>query len=390
MEASPVVWEAVTDPAELWRLKPEWDALWRAADGDHVQTERACFHAWNNDGDPSPRRLHAIAGWREGRLVFLWPLVVRRRHGLWSMVTQLGPQAGELTSVLTEPGPEAVPRMAAAWAFMKRTSRADIVWLDYIKLGSPLHQVVTADPTRIGGVGINPDIAPYVRWPETMGWDEYYASLSANMRRTFGKKYRGLAKIGEVTFAAETDPQRRVSLARWILEQKRHWANKTGKHGPWLTAAAYDGFLRDLAEDPAATDCIVFALSVNGEVVAAMLTSMSTRHMDWIIAGYDPAWSHHSPGLVLNEHGLRWAHERGLTVELGRGAEINKRFWSRGACHDILSFRLTITRRGALIDALRTTLARTRHLLRPKAGLAAPEAEPTGRRDDGAWVQLPR
>ncbi len=52
MDASPLVWEAVTDPAELWRLKPDWDALWRAADGDHVQTERACFHAWNNDGDP--------------------------------------------------------------------------------------------------------------------------------------------------------------------------------------------------------------------------------------------------------------------------------------------------------------------------------------------------
>lgn len=354
----PLVWRAITDPAALWRLKPDWDALWSRADGDHVLTERACFHAWANDDDPSRRRLHAVTGWEGRRLVFLWPLVIRRRYGLWNNVTQLGPHAGELAAVLTEPGPDSAARTVAAWDFMRRTSRADIAWLDYVKLGSPLHQVLAADPAL--AAGSHPDVAPYVRWTGAMHWDEYYASLSSYTRKMQNKKHKSLAKTGDVAFEAVSDPARKSVLAGWLLEQKRHWARKTGKHGPWLTAEAYDRFLRDLAGDAAATECTVFTLSANGEVIAALFTSVAPRHVDWIIAAFDPAWGQHSPGLLLNEYALRWAFERGLSVEFGRGNENNKKFWSRGACHDILSYRVAISRRGAIIEAMRRGLAHAR------------------------------
>lgn len=357
-----LVWRAVTDPAELWRLKPDWDALWRAADGAHVQTERACFHAWHNDKDPSPRRLCALTGWQDGRLVFLWPLVIRRRHGLWNLASQLGPQAAELTAVLTEPGPEREARTQGAWDFLRRTGQADIVWLDYITLGSPLHHVMTETADRRGQAGTNPDVAPYLRWDEGTGWAEYYASLSAYTRKMQNKKHRGLAKTGEVTFEAASDPQRRSALAGWLLEQKRHWARKTGKDGPWLTAPEYDCFLRELAGDPGATDCVVYTLSVNGAVIAALLASVGTRHVDWIIAAFDPAWGQYSPGLLLNEYCLRWAMERGLAVEFGRGLENNKKFWSRGVCHDVLCYRVPVSRRGVLVEAARHRWAQARAL----------------------------
>ncbi len=357
-----LVWRAVTDPAELWRLKPDWDALWRAADGAHVQTERACFHAWHNDKDPSPRRLCALTGWQDGRLVFLWPLVIRRRHGLWNLASQLGPQAAELTAVLTEPGPEREGAHASRLGLPAAdgAGRHRLARLHHPRLAPPPRDDRNRRQARAGrdepGCRPLPAMGRGHRLGRILCVPQRLHAQDAEQEASGPRQDRRGDVRGGVRSAAALRPR------GWLLEQKRHWARKTGKDGPWLTAPEYDRFLRELAGDPGATDCVVYTLSVNGAVIAALLASVGTRHVDWIIAAFDPAWGQYSPGLLLNEYCLRWAMERGLAVEFGRGLENNKKFWSRGVCHDVLCYRVPVSRRGALVEAARHRWAQARAL----------------------------
>ncbi len=335
----------LTKPEEVLALRPAWDALWRRADGNYAQSPATCLAAWQRIA-ARHARLHVVAGFEGGDLVAIWPLV-RRRQALWQVLYQLGPQAAEFSEMLLDGGPGGEPgrqaRAAAIWRCVRTRSRADLVMLPFVKTDQPLGILLAADNFA---ATVRPDVAPYASWQPGDSWEQYYASLGASWRKVQNKKRRHLQALGELRFEIVRDPERLPGLVEWLMREKRVWAGRAGKRGPWLTSPQYESFLRQLGTERAVGAGFVFLLTLDGEPIAAQFAIEGERHIDWIIAGFSAAMAGHSPGMVLNEHCLRYAHDAGLRVEMGAGREANKLLWSRGAAHATLDYRIALTRFG--------------------------------------------
>ena len=332
----------LTKPEEVLALRSAWDALWRRADGNYAQAPATCLAAWQQIAAPRHCRLHVVVAFERGELVAIWPLV-RRRQALWQVLYQLGPLAAEFSEMLLEDGPRRQARAAAIWRCVRTGGRADIIMLPFVKTDQPLGILLAADDFT---ATVRSDLAPYVSWLPGDTWEQYYRSLGASWRKVQNKKRRHLEGMGELRFEIVRDPQRVPALVEWLMREKRVWAARAGKRGPWLSSGQYETFLQRLGTERAVGAGFVFLLTLDGVPVAAQFAIEGERHIDWIIAGFSAGMAGHSPGMVLNEHCLRYALNAGLRVEMGAGREANKLLWSRGAAHPTLDYRIALTRFG--------------------------------------------
>lgn len=342
----------LTEPREIWALRPAWDALWRRADGNYAQASASCLSAWRHIAARRGGRLHVVAGFEGGVLVAIWPLL-RRRMALWHVLYQLGPMAAEFSDVLVDNDAHRDARVAAIWRCVRTQGRADMIMLPFVKSTTALGALLAA--AGLAGA-MEADIAPYVAWQTRDSWEQYYATLSASGRKVQNKKRRQLQGLGELRFEVVRDPQRLPALIEWLLQQKRVWAGRAGKRGPWLSSRHYERFLVQLATEPDVGAGFMFLLTLDGEPIAAQFAMEGERHIDWIIAGFSAALAGHSPGMVLNEYCLRYARDHALRVEMGAGREQNKLFWSRATVHDTITYRVALTRFG--IPGLRLSNAK--------------------------------
>jgi len=325
-------------------LRPAWDALWRRADGNHAQASATCLSAWRHIAARRGGRLHVLACFEDGALVAIWPLV-RRRQAAWHVLTQLGPLAAEFSDMLVEDYPGRDARVAAIWRCVRTRSRADLIMLPFVKSATPLGVLLAAsDLART----TEPDVAPYVAWRKRDGWEQYYGTLGASGRKVQNKKRRQLQGLGELRFEVVRDPQRLPALVQWLMQEKRVWAGRAGKHGPWLSSSPYEQFLVHLTTERNVGAGFMFLLTLDGEPVAGQFAMEGERHIDWIIAGFSAAMAGYSPGMVLNEYCLRYARDHALRVEMGAGREHNKLFWSRATTHETVNYRVALTRFGIL------------------------------------------
>ena len=218
-----------------------------------------------------------------------------------------------------------------------------MVVLPFVKTDGPLGILLAAGDLP---VTVRPDVAPHVAWRPGETWDQYYATLGASWRKVQNKKRRQLEQLGDLRFEVVRDPQRLPGLIAWLMREKRVWAARADKRGPWLSSDEFESFLKQLGTGQAVGTGFMFLLTLDGEPVAAQLAIEGERHIDWIIAGFSAAMAGRSPGMVLNEHCLRYALDAGLQVEMGAGCDANKLLWSRGAAHATLDHRIALTRFG--------------------------------------------
>ncbi len=373
-----------TSPEAAWLLRPQWDALWRQADGGYSQSPAACMAVWREMMAPGGARFMLVSGREDGRLVAVWPLAVRRL-GLWRVLYQIGPQAAEFSNMLVQPGTQADAWVAAMWRAVVGARGADMVALPFVLAATPLGALLS----RSRGILLaDPDTAPYIVWRDGETWDQYYRSLSASYRKVQNKKRRQMQEHGALAFEVVRDPARMPELIGWLLRHKRVWADSANKRGAWVFAPAYERFLTALATDRDAGGAVmVFVLTLDGAPAAIQFAMAGDRQIDWIIAGFDTALGHFSPGSLLNEHCLQWALAHGLNVGMGAGKEENKRFWSRDETHATVNYRLALTPWGLLGDRTWQVASRMRaqirrlNTARPPADRwpAAQKARPAGR-----------
>ncbi len=91
---------------ELTSLAADWAALAARCPGYYLsQTFQWADAAWRIVAQPAGRSLRCLALRTDGRLVAIWPLVVRR-EGRLNIVQPLGYEGSEYSAPLVEPGPE--------------------------------------------------------------------------------------------------------------------------------------------------------------------------------------------------------------------------------------------------------------------------------------------
>lgn len=327
-------------------VRPQWDRLWGRSDhASYGLTSAACMAVFKHVLAAQGAKLLVVVGYEDGELVALWPLATRRR-GLWRIVNQAGPLAAEYSNVLVEPGPQAAGRVAALWRAVERAGVADIAVVPFVRSG-PLGSVLAAHPHITSR---ETDTAPRVAWRGNESWDAYYASLDGDYRRGQNRRRRQLNERGAVAFEVVTDPARAAEMIAWLLAEKRHWADRVDKRGAWVFSPAYQAFLTALitGNGDAAARFVVFVLTLDGAQVAAKFAMVGPRQLEFIISGFLGSLGRFSPGNVLNEHCLRFAHERGLAVEFGAGREETKKYWSRGTSDVTTNYRVALTRWGEM------------------------------------------
>jgi CelD/BcsL family acetyltransferase involved in cellulose biosynthesis len=170
------------------------------------------------------------------------------------------------------------------------------------------------------------EICPYLTLPGCM--DEFYESLSGNMRYNLRRRMRQLQKLGfELTIkdgVQDMEPAFhelvRLHTARWHKDSLP--GNFTNQNVNMFHHELYR--LRSPNWKP-----VFFFLSDHVQHIAALYAFLHKDTLIYYQAGYDPAWVKYSPGLTLMARVIEFAIEHNLReFDFLRGGENYKWKWT--------------------------------------------------------------
>lgn len=299
--------------------------------------------------------LVAIEGTRGGRQMFL-PLGIERRLGARCLVW-LGGRTSDYHGPILGAGYLKRPMpLASLWAEARRRLPAfDALHLEK----QPAMILGHANPFAEGGAA-NQHQAYATRLGGS--WDAYYAAkCGANTRAIDRKKLRRLERQGDVTFRM-VPPEEAERTTLWLAEAKSAQLGRIGASDPFATNAGRAFYPAMAAATHRRLRVRVFALELDGRILAAQWGIETDDRFYGLIRAYDEAFAGFSPGRLLQYRVMAWLCGRGVAVyDFGRGDEPYKRDW----CDEILELRdrLECTRpRGAVYVAGVATRARLRRL----------------------------
>jgi CelD/BcsL family acetyltransferase involved in cellulose biosynthesis len=172
--------------------------------------------------------------------------------------------------------------------------------------------LATAFPAPLATVERNKATLPLVEL-EGIRWDQYLAGRSRGLRSQLGRKQRSLRREHEVGFRRT----RRVEEVPADLQtlfslHDARWAERPGNsaladpairafHLEFASAAIERGWLR------------LYLMEVDETPIAALYGWLIGGRWSYYQAGFDPAWSRHSPGFLLLTETIREAIEEGAS-----------------------------------------------------------------------------
>jgi CelD/BcsL family acetyltransferase involved in cellulose biosynthesis len=322
--------EIVSDEAEFRALQSDWDALWLRAHGFYYQSFSFCWLAWQEVAKPHGRHLRCVVSRdADGRLAMVWPLVTYQRL-LWTFVVPLGPEGYDYSSVLVEDGPAASALIGGAWDAARQRCGADFVRVPCMKEEVELYRLVSKEPRFAFS---ERDTWVVARLRDETSWERYCSTLGTLFGKKPGAAERRFAKEGRlaVRMVDASARDEAASIIDWMLECKRGWGERVGKHGDWLNSASYRNFLVHLISStdvPPVGRLIV--VSLNDAPVAAAVLGVGNPCASAIISGFDARYGKFCPGSIAWEHAVKWAFEQRYDLDFGVGGERFKAFWGRG------------------------------------------------------------
>lgn len=334
--------EVISDPNAMRALQNEWDALWQRAGGPHHLAFSVCWLCWTIVAKPNGRSLGIVTVRENGELVLVWPLVAHRRL-LWTVIDPLNPETAEHTSVLMAEGAHAERVLSLAWQTATRQCRADMLVLPYIDAGTPLHRLVSKHP---GVMAVTRDVCMTACLPKDGDWADFCATLGTLAGKKPGARHRRLAKEGHlvVRMLGPEDAESFPQWVTWLLERKRGWADRRGKHAVWLENRRYRDYLIALLESgDVHAKGYLCVITLNDEPIAASLIGLGKTTQVGIITGFNESVAKFGPGLLAVEHCVKHAFDKKLDKDFGAGTERFKDYWSRGNVVPNESFEIAAT-----------------------------------------------
>ena len=211
----------------------------------------------------------------------------------------------------------------AALALAQRPERPSLVVLHNVDAGATWPDAFRSGlARRVALLREQDDVLPYA----TLGgsWETFLAGRSRNLRSQLGRKMRSLEGAHDVTYRRTTSPDElAVDVATFFYLHHKRWQTRGGSslaprrvrafHHDFAAAALARGWLR------------LWFLEVDGVAVASWYGWRVGDRYAYYSAGFDPAWSDQSVGLVLFAHTLREAAQEGAeTYDMLLGNESYK------------------------------------------------------------------
>jgi CelD/BcsL family acetyltransferase involved in cellulose biosynthesis len=314
--------------AQLQALKPEWDALFRGVFEQSGALGYAyATAAWCELPKTSDTRLTVIAVRKSGVLACLWPLYVDR-EGLHTVACHLGcggneEYAGPLLG--SDPG----DRVAGELALKTAKGLADVLKVYNLFGDGPAAAILAAD----GGVRWTGSVwSPVVSTRDCDSFEKWLSTRSGNFRSGLRREHRELSAQGDLVFRRMAGPVDGPACVEWIFAHKREQLAALGALKSWVHSPRALGMFAALAAAPAVPDGVddveAYALTLDGQTVAAGLVVNSDGRMEPTIAAFDPQFSRMSPGNLLIAEWTALAVSRGVDLDFRITQEAYKLRWS--------------------------------------------------------------
>ncbi len=315
--------EIIVDPNNLYSLREEWSALYNKVDETYfTQSFEWNWCCWQKVSEPKGDRLCCLIIRCKGQIVLIWPLSISRSRYFWSIAHPLAYTSTEYSDILVDTTKDSKTLIELALQSLIKNSSIDFMQIPNIRATSLLYQVVESIPKTANYIGT----AYYVAWENYPDWDSYYQGLSKNMRHNLSRRFRALAKLGDIRFEMlGSDYQEEL---KWLLQVKENWviAKKNGR-SPFTSN--YFNFLFSIMGhgDNMGGRMQMFVLKLDGKLIAAQLLRVNKTQVETVIGSYDPDYSQYSPFSLVTEHFMQWCFEQRLTVDFRFGDAEHKEYW---------------------------------------------------------------
>lgn len=313
---------------QLQALKPEWDALFR---GTFEQSGTLGYAyaatAWRELPKTSDTRLAVIAVRKSGVLVCLWPLYVDREDS-HTFACHLGCGGNEeYAGPLLSDRPE--DRQAGELALKTAKSLADVLKVYNLSGGSQAAAILAADR----GLRWNGSVhSPVVSTRGFESFEQWLSTRSSNFRSGLRRERRELCAQGDLIFKRMAGPVDGPACVDWIFAHKREQLVNQGVSKSWVLTPKARSIFAALVSAPAVPDQVddveAYALTLDGQTVAAGLVVNGDGRMEPTIAAFDPQYSRMSPGNLLIAEWTALAVSRKVDLDFRITHEAYKLRWS--------------------------------------------------------------
>lgn len=335
--------EIVTDRSALRALKGDWDDLYDRQDSPHLSDSfEWAWLSWDAVTSHPRRRACCVVMRRAERTVAIWPLVVTATP-LLAAASPLNSESSEYCPCLLDPEEPPGDIWRALRDELRNRGGVDVLRLPHVRQDTRLHELVSEEPEARATI-VQP--APMVRADSLA--DRQVAGLPPGKTANLRRRRRRLEAMGRVTFHDVASAEERTEILHWVLARKREWLGRRGLSNAGLLSKTNAGFLAaTLRHEWTTGSRRVFALKLEGAVIAAEIASVDGRRVESFTTTFDRAFEKCSPGHLLTLEVIRWALARGLDYDFRPGREPYKLEWSNHVT-PVTSYLLPLTFRGRL------------------------------------------
>lgn len=307
--------EAITTRQGFDVLEPEWNALFERAGLAHQMFQS--FN-WNRhwcdvylgaagDGAPTPC---VVTARQAGKLVLVWPLIRDGSLGL-DRLTWMGAPVSQYGDVLVDDAPQRRDWLRAAWDFIVRELRPDVVWLEKVRGDAVLADIAA----ETGAQRIARTSAPYLPLDRHASYDAYIARFSKRKRKTWSRLARRMAEHGPVNTEVLREGEQAAAATADAIAFKRDWLKAHNLISRSFADARFERFFLAAARSRAYPAGLHVTRISCGGVPAAIEVALRCkgRHAAHIGA-LNPRFAAFRPGAMQLRETIAACIEAGLTT----------------------------------------------------------------------------
>ena len=335
--------EIVADRSALRALKGDWDDLYDRQESPHLSDSfEWAWLSWDAVTSHAHRRACCVVMRRAEHTVAIWPLVVTATP-LLATASPLNSESSEYCPCLLDPKEPPGDIWRALRDELRTRVGVDVLRLPHVRHDTRLYELVTQEPQARATI-VQP--APMVRADTFAG--HVVAGRPSDKTKDLRRRRRRLEARGRVTFHDIASAEERTEILHWVLARKREWLERRGLSNAGLLSKTNASFLAaTLRHEWTTGSRRVFALKLDGAVIAAEIASVDGRRVESFTTTFDSAFEKCSPGRLLTLEVIRWALARGLDYDFRPGREPYKLEWSNHVT-PVTSYLLPLTFRGRL------------------------------------------
>jgi CelD/BcsL family acetyltransferase involved in cellulose biosynthesis len=309
-----------------------------------------------------------IVGYQSGRLVFVWPLMKSRSHGL-DVIEWLTSPSGQYGDIVLAPGLSPSDWQEAALKLLKRSESADLLRLRHVRVGSAFHAFAERHMLDAS----SPESAPYMELSAFKTEADYEARYNSSQRKRRKKIRKELEAFGEVEFkrlSPGTETDRAIAAA---IDEKTKWLEQRGRINRIMSCPLHMSFLQSLARNPSPdVETVVTEITAGGKPVSWEIGFRCNGTHFGYITSHVNEMTDYSPGRLHMHYSQLLALKDGMQrFDLMVPNDVHKESWSSDMVHTN-DYYLPMSRMGQLVGE--TYLRLLRPMLRSAYYKLAPNA----------------